>query len=76
MNLAGHLTHAVIAQEILFEQQRKFQNPFMFLPAADLFEELGVNVLEGLGLFGELLLEPFNGGCLIGNEKLEVGEPP
>jgi len=44
----------------------------VFLPAADLFEELRVEFLECLGLFDELLFQPLDGRRLICDKKLEL----
>ena len=44
----------------------------MLLPAPDFLQELRMDVLEGLGLLGKLLLEPLDGRCLVRNEKLKL----
>ena len=44
----------------------------MFLPAADLLDELRVDLLEGLGLLEQLLPKPLDGRRLVGDEELEL----
>ena len=53
MDLAGYLALAVVAEEVLLQQFRQLQRLLVFLPAADLFEELRVDLLEGLRLLSE-----------------------
>ena len=44
----------------------------MLGPAANGFEKARVQLLEGLGLFGELLAEPLHGGRLVVDEEIEL----
>jgi hypothetical protein len=62
VNLAWHLALAIVAQEILRKQfVTQIKHPFVLLPGAALFEELGINFLKTLWFPGELLLEPLDG---------------
>ena len=72
MDLARHLAHPVVAEEVLFQELHELERLLVLLPAADLLEELRMELLERLRLPGELLLEPLDGRGLVGDEKLEL----
>ena len=73
VNLAGHFARALEAQEVGFQQRGEFRAGFMLLPArAQLFDELGVNVLVGGRPRLQVVRRPVDSTAFIADEQLHL----